>query len=399
MVCVLFAHLAPGALVLAGVYSLGLRATYGTFPAILMSGLQLAVPMFFVLSAYLISRPWVRAYVLGRRTPSLRAYLLHRALRIVPVFWLLSTLTLIAYGTHGSSPLDLVAVFGFGQIYHGSGAALFLGQAWTIDMEVAFYLLVPPSAWLITYATRRFAHATGHDLSQGGRIALVTSLLVAATVASAWLRGATIGSLWNASPPATFYYFGPGIALAALEIAFSGARARRRLRHVAPTFGLLSILIAIVLASAESTDTDAIIRARGAAAVALASGLALAALLARQLSRDDSPGWVDNRVTRWLGARSYPCYIIQTGTVALAVLILGRVGNPWLELLILSAFVMPLTLAGGALVHATVEAPVLAWGRTRGRKAPVAGAGVVVESGVIDPLVLGPVAAAPQEAG
>jgi peptidoglycan/LPS O-acetylase OafA/YrhL len=366
MICVIFAHLAPGALVIIGVYHLGLRATYGTIPGILMSGLQLAVPMFFVLSGYLISRPWVRAFVLGRRTPSLRAYMLHRALRIVPVFWLLSALTLVLFGAHGSSPLDLVAIFGFGQIYHGSGAASFLGQAWTIDIEVAFYLLVPPSAWLVTLATRRVLAATGRDLSKHGRIALLTGLLAAATLASAWLRGVTIGSPgWNVSPPATFYYFGPGIALAALEIAFAGPVARRRLRGVAPVFGLCATVIAVLLARAESTDADAIIRSRGAAAVALASGLALGALLARQLYRGDSPRWVDNQVTRWLGARSYPCYIIQTATIAWAVLILGRAVNPWLELLILTAFVLPLTLAGGALVHATIESPVLAWGHRR----------------------------------
>ncbi|HWC86213.1 MAG TPA: acyltransferase, partial [Solirubrobacteraceae bacterium] len=333
MVCVLFAHLAPGALVLVGVYSLGMRAAYGTVPGILMSGLQLAVPMFFVLSAYLISRPWVRAYVLGRRTPSLRAYLLHRVLRIVPVFWLLTALTLIAFGAHGSSPLDLLTIFGFGQIYHASGASLFVGQAWTIDMEVGFYLLVPPSAWLLTYATRRWAKATGRDLSQRARIALVTALLAVLTLASAWLRGDTIGSLWNASPPATFYYFGPGIALAALEIGVAGPVARRRLRAVPPIFGVSAAVLAVLLAISESTDDDAIIRGRAAAAVALASGLALAALLARQLARGDSPPWVDNRVTRWLGARSYPCYIVQTATVALAVLILGRGSSPWLEFL------------------------------------------------------------------
>lgn len=400
MVCVLFAHLAPGALVVSSLYhpdvqiGLTLRATFGTVLGVLMSALQFAVPMFFVLSGYLIARPWVRAYVLERGTPRLAPYMLHRTLRIVPVFWLLSAITLIAYQPRGGSPADLVAIFGFGQIYHNSGAGLFLGQAWTIDIEVAFYLLVPPSAWLITAATRRLLEASGRELGLRGRIAVVVTLVTAATVASAWLRGVTLASVdWNVSPPATFYYFGPGIALAALELAFTSVEARRRVRHVPLVFGLGAGVITVVLAIAESTDTDAIVRSRGAVAVALASGLALGALLARQLARGDSPRWVDNPVTRWLGARSYPCYVAQTSTVAAAVLVFGAVSSPWVALLLLSVFTVPLTLLAGAIVHAVLEQPLLDWGHRRTRRptppappgAAVAGVGGRVDQDALVP--------------
>jgi len=363
MVCIIMAHLVGGAGFLDGVFDKGFRGAYGSLPGTVFSGLQLGLPMFFVLSGYLISRPWVRAYVLDRRTPTLRRYLRSRVLRIVPVFWLVGALMFIQYGWHGASLLDVTAIFGFAQIYHTSVASLFLGQAWTIDVEVAFYAMIPISAWLLTLATRRIAARTGHDLGRRERVAFLVSLLAVATVASAYMRGTTVGTLWNESLPATFYYFAPGVALAALELEFTGDLARARLRRLAPVFGVSATIIAVGLMIAEAHDTLALVRARGAFAVAAASGLALGALLARQLGRGDSPPWVDNRVTRWLGARSYPCYILQSATVATAAYIMGRVGGgPWVELLAMTAFVLPVTIAVGSIVHVTIERPLLQWG-------------------------------------
>jgi peptidoglycan/LPS O-acetylase OafA/YrhL len=390
MVCIIMAHLAGGALVLQGVFSReDFRVAYGTLPGIVASGLQLGLPMFFVLSGYLIARPWIRNYVLGRSMPSLRRYLRHRVLRIVPVFWLVGALMFLQYGTHGSSLADLATVFGFAQVYHASAASGFLGQAWTIDVEVAFYALIPVSAWLVSAATRQLGKRTGRELGRRERVALIVSLLAVAMVASAYIRGTTIGTAWNESLPATFYYFAPGVALAALELELSGPLERALLRRLAPVFGVTAGAITIGLAVAESRDTNALIRARGALAVAVGAGLALAALLARQLARGDSPRWVDNRVTRWLGARSYPCYILQSATVASAAIIIGRVGGgPWMELLALTAFVLPVTIIAGAVVHAKIERPLLAWGHGRKHRTALPRIDVAADPVLVDQRLL-----------
>ncbi|HEY5317705.1 MAG TPA: acyltransferase [Solirubrobacteraceae bacterium] len=395
MVCIIMAHLLGGALVLDGVFSEGFRGAYGELPGIIGSGFQLGLPMFFVLSGYLISRPWVRAYVLDRRTPSARRYIRSRVLRIVPVFWLIGGLMLFQYGSHGASLLDLTEIFGFAQIYHETAASLFIGQAWTIDVEVAFYVFVPIGAWLLTVGTRRVIALTGRSLSRRERVAVLVSLLAVATVASAYVRGTTApGAGLNESLPATFYYFGPGVALAALELEFTGPLARARLRRLAPFFGLSAAAIAVGLSVAESHDTFALIRTRGALAVAAGAGLALGALLARQLGRGDSPRWVDNRLTRWLGARSYPCYLLQSASIATAVAVIGRVGGgPWIELLVLTAFVVPVTIAFGAVVHATIERPLLTWGHGQRHRTAVPRAEGPAEPAPLDQRVLAPVIA------
>ncbi len=376
MICIIVAHLAGGTLLIDQVYGRGFRAGYGAVGGVVLSGLQLALPVFFILSAYLISRPYVRAYVLGRRTPSLRRYLTHRVLRIIPVFWLVGAAMFVVYGTQGSSAGEVAAVFGFLQIYTPSEAANFVGQAWTIDVEVAFYLIVPLSAWVMVRATRRLRIARGgRELSPRGRVLVVVGLLAAATLVSAYVRATRIGSLWTESPPATFYFFAPGIALAALELEFRGPLSRGRLPHLALVLGTAGGLIGLVLAIGTSDQSNALLGAGDLAStlgVMLATGLAFAALLARQCARGDSPRWVDNRVSRALGARSYPCYIIQSATVYEAVRIVGRVGGPWTELLVLTAVGLPLTLAAGAVVHAAIERPVLAWGRGRTHRAVVA---------------------------
>jgi peptidoglycan/LPS O-acetylase OafA/YrhL len=396
MVCIIMAHLVGGALAVYGgdeLFYKGFRHAYGAVPGTIASGLQLGLPMFFVLSGYLISRPWIRAYVLDKRTPALGRYARLRALRIVPVFWLVGAIMFLQYGWHGADLLDVAEIFGFAQIYHTTGASGFIGQAWSIDVEVAFYVLIPVSAWLVTLATRGAAARTGRVLGQRERVALVVSMLALATVASAYLRGITLNTAWGESLPATFYYFAPGVAIAALELEFSEPVARALLRRLAPVLGLGAAAIAVGLCVAESHDTDALIRSRGALAVAVGSGLALGALLARQLGRGDSPRWLDNRVTRWLGARSYPSYILQSATISSAVLIVGRVGGgPWIQLLAMTAFVLPLTIATGSLVHVTIERPLLLWGHRRKRTAAPR-ADAAPEPVKVDPRLLAPVVA------
>jgi peptidoglycan/LPS O-acetylase OafA/YrhL len=372
MVCIIVAHLSGAALVVDGAYAGGFKAGYGAITGTVLAGLQLALPLFFVLSGYLISRPFVRAFLLDRRTPSLVAYLRHRCARILPVFWLLGVLMLLYYGALGSKPTAVLALFGLVQIYlPATGFLNFLGQAWTIDMEVAFYVSVPVGALLLRAAVRRWvARRPGRQTpSLEQRAAVLIGLLVGLTVLSAWLRSITISSQpWSLSPPSTFYYFGPGVALAALEVRFGPALARGRAPRLATLLGIVALGIAITLAViAPAQDDHRLISFPGAIAVTFGAACAFGALLVLQLARGACPRLLSNRVSRWLGARSYPAYIIQSAVIAEAVrLNIGQVGDhPRRTLVELAAFGLPITLAAAAVVHAKIERPVLAWAHRR----------------------------------
>jgi peptidoglycan/LPS O-acetylase OafA/YrhL len=379
MVCIIVAHLSGAALVVDGAYAGGFKAGYGAITGTVLAGLQLALPLFFVLSGYLIARPFVRAFLLDRPTPSLVAYLRHRCARILPVFWLLAGLMLLYYGALGSKFTDILGLFGLAQIYlPTNGFDNFLGQAWTIDMEVAFYVSVPLGALLLGAAVRRWSARRSRPArmpSMQARAALLLVVLVALTLLSAWLRSVTIDSqFWSLSPPSTFYYFGPGVAIAALEVRYGPALARGRAPRLAAGLGLVALVIAVTLAViAPAQDDHRLLSFPGSLAVTFGAACAFGALLVLQLARGACPRLLSHPVARWLGARSYPAYIIQSAVIAEALrLHIGHPGGPRRTLVEMAAFGLPITLAAAAVVHARIERPVLAWAHRRRGPAPAA---------------------------
>lgn len=109
------------------------------------------VGMFFVLSGFLLARPFWQALDAGAPMPSLRIYVLRRAARIIPGFWLALTVTFILS----------VAVFGAtldGWLWLRYAAGLLLvsdwhwttlfpvevnGPLWSIGFEVSSYVMLP----------------------------------------------------------------------------------------------------------------------------------------------------------------------------------------------------------------------------------------------------------------
>jgi peptidoglycan/LPS O-acetylase OafA/YrhL len=110
-----------------------------------------APTLFFVLSAFLLSRPFL-AELRGGRRVNLPNYFARRALRIVPLYALA-----VLVGIAVSAPTLLAAVEAlpylvFGQIVPGLVPQMdpFSGPWWTVCTEVEFYLLLP----LLAFAAR-----------------------------------------------------------------------------------------------------------------------------------------------------------------------------------------------------------------------------------------------------
>ena len=76
----------------------GESALFGSAGQDLLVALAWGVSVFFVLSGYLIARPFVRAIVEGEPLPRVRNYLVNRALRILPAYWVVLTAMLLIYG-------------------------------------------------------------------------------------------------------------------------------------------------------------------------------------------------------------------------------------------------------------------------------------------------------------
>lgn len=142
----------------AALLIVGTHAAYGTgqlsnsYLGTLYARLEVGVPIFFVLSGFLLFRPWVRATADGAPTPSLRRYVSRRIRRIVPPYFVV---VLIAYALYhfrdaGPNPghtwKGLLEHLTLTQIYEPVYFYVMhqgLTQTWSLAVEFAFYAVLP----------------------------------------------------------------------------------------------------------------------------------------------------------------------------------------------------------------------------------------------------------------
>ena len=184
------------------------------------SRLEAAFAIFFVISGFLLYRPFVKARLLDKPALSAKAYGWRRFLRIVPAFWIALTLIALIVGPAFSSAGEAVRQYGFLQLYYGAGANDVIPQAWTLCVEVAFYALLPVWAWFMR-------KLPGRDFEQRLRTELwaVSLLVVGSLLYSAALvysgaveriTFAPIGVL--AALPGYMDHIGLGMLLAVISV-------------------------------------------------------------------------------------------------------------------------------------------------------------------------------------
>jgi peptidoglycan/LPS O-acetylase OafA/YrhL len=165
--------------------------------------------LFFGISGYVISRPFVDALVAGRPLPRLVPYALRRAFRIFPLYWIALTAVIVIAGVQGTRdwqfPFHYLLL---NNLIPGREQALF-SVAWTLTLEVLFYIAVPALA--ISLRRRRV-------VVTADRLALMVVVLWAASTiftVVADLQGDGETGLWlRGSLPAMWQMFCPGILLA-----------------------------------------------------------------------------------------------------------------------------------------------------------------------------------------
>jgi peptidoglycan/LPS O-acetylase OafA/YrhL len=121
---------------------------------------EIGVSVFFLISGFLLYRPFVAAALGGRPGPGIKSYLVRRALRIVPLYWVALIITYAFTGwasVHGVSGL-LENMF-FLQIYSTDWVFHGITQAWSLCIEVTFYLALPVWAAMMRRLDRARAAA------------------------------------------------------------------------------------------------------------------------------------------------------------------------------------------------------------------------------------------------
>jgi peptidoglycan/LPS O-acetylase OafA/YrhL len=289
----------------------------GTHPATV--GFDAGVMVFFVLSGFLIHRPFVAAHAAGRRV-SLISYAIRRVARILPPYVIAAVgISLLRYPEYLADPIALVTM------QHAPIAVI-----WTLQLEVVFYVAVPIFAALLGRLTdrRRVPVLVGV-----GTASFVGTLLLA--IAQLGATGPTLGTAFEPFP-AWLWAFVPGMVLAELDVA------RPDLVRRLGGLPLLAVGVAMV---AGSVIVD--IRYLDLPA-AIGSAIVLARLLQVRVAGAVAV------VAAGAGAISYSVYLWHA-------FVIDNLARPstWPA----QALALAVTVAMAALIYVVVERPAMGLGR------------------------------------
>lgn len=137
--------------------------TTGKYPqgylGLVLSRAEIGVPIFFVLSGFLLFGPWVKAAATGGPAPSVRRYAWHRVRRIMPAYVVTVLAAYLVYHFRAAGPNPghtwegLFRNLTLTQIYTDNYLYAFLHQGltqmWSLAVEVAFYVVLPLLAYLL----------------------------------------------------------------------------------------------------------------------------------------------------------------------------------------------------------------------------------------------------------
>jgi peptidoglycan/LPS O-acetylase OafA/YrhL len=195
-----------------------------------LTQLNIGVPIFFVISGFLLYRPFARARYAGESQPALVPYAIRRAFRIVPAYWVAVVLGAIWLGLEAVGEAPWIHL-GFLQVYDHYHLLQGLGHMWTLAVEATFYVLLP--VW--AFALRRLPARSRRQFVTTE--AAMLGLMFAAGLA--WnltqiqsVRGSVLFDPHVATLPRFLDHFAVGMGLAVASVALADRERRPALIRV-----------------------------------------------------------------------------------------------------------------------------------------------------------------------
>jgi peptidoglycan/LPS O-acetylase OafA/YrhL len=343
----------------------------------LLGETSIGVSVFFVLSGFLLYRPFVAANLDGRPRPRTGAYLVRRALRILPAYWV--ALTAIVFVFHReviNGVGDGIVFYGLFQIYSGEHIFGGLNQAWSLSTEVAFYLFLPAWAALLGRLGRDSRRRSA--LEGCGLVLLVLIAFVWRTVLVQ--QGHRIGYAWL---PAHLDTFALGMGLAVVGRGAKGpvrALAARPWLCWGAATALFLVLANLRLPQGLVTLSLGQRHARHVIFELVAVLLVLPAALARPGDRSAVHRILASPVLASLGLVSYGIFLWHQFWIGEAVRWTGgqELASRFWPVLALALLCM---IPTAAVSYVAIEQPIItAWKRSHRRRP---GRGAVIEGAVL----------------
>jgi len=338
----------------------------------LLSGLTVGVPIFFVISGFLLYRPFLAAQVLGAPPTTTRAYFWRRALRIIPAYWLALTVLGLWAHLHGVFTHDWWRYYLFLQVY--SPRTLYGGilPAWTLCVEVTFYILLPLFAATMGRAAR--------GASRRGRLHAELSVLAVLAVASLVLRTIDLSgprTVLDNTLLENFDWFALGMALAVLSVAVEAGEALGSVSRVVMRRALwcwaaalaIYVLVARLFPSATVQVRGIFFQtAWGGLAVHVGFGLIAALLVAPAVfvrERSAPARMLAWPALAWLGLVSYGIYLWHDPLLGKLLQHGAYSWWPHHPFLVLTVATVVVAVVAAAVSYYAFERPILAYKNLR----------------------------------
>jgi peptidoglycan/LPS O-acetylase OafA/YrhL len=212
----------------AAMLVVGTHAAFGTgmlshgYLGLALARLEVGVSIFFVLSGFLLFRPWGQAAVNGRPRPSVRRYARHRVRRIMPAYVVTVLAAFVLYQFRTTTPNPghtwpgLVRHLTLTQIYSNDYLTTQLHQGltqmWSLAVEAAFYVALPALAYGLLIVLCRGRWRPGLLLVALSALIALTPIWLLALTTTDWLPNSA--GMWL---PSQLMFFAGGMLLAVLQ--------------------------------------------------------------------------------------------------------------------------------------------------------------------------------------
>jgi peptidoglycan/LPS O-acetylase OafA/YrhL len=347
----------------AAILVVGTHAAYTTgkythgYWGLVGSRMEIGVPIFFVLSGFLLFRPWVKSAATCGPAPSLTRYARHRVRRIMPAYVITVVLAYVLYHFREAGPnpghswtgllrnLTLTQIYTDG--YLGKYLHQGLTQMWSLAVEAAFYLVLPLLAYLLLVLICRRRWQPKVLLGALAGLMLMSPAWLILVHTDHWFPDGA--RLWL---PTYLAWFLAGMLLAVLQ-----AMGVRCYAFAAIPLAIISYFIVSTPIGGAPTTSPASL---GEALVKTAFYAVIAALAMAPLALGDL-GWyyrlLATRPMVWLGEISYEIFLIHLITMEFAMVYVVRYHVYTGSMLNLFIATLVLTIPLAWLLHRFTRVP------------------------------------------